>query len=166
MRSANQKERLQKLKQGEGTFVYRGGAFDTEAVPGIPYIGKDGNQARSVVFTTVEDADGKKVQIVDPKSSDKGDLVWKKAPQFNRTEMKSYRMRIGSVVAKHEDGVGLVAKTDANGKVPKLFLEFAAGKPVFVGDPRMALKLRCLPFFEEVFDKGDLKKSKVEEAKA
>lgn len=163
MRSANQKERLQKLKQGEGTFVYKGGCFDTEAVPGVPYIGKDGNQARSVVFTTVEDSEGKKVQIVDPKSSDKGELVWKKAPQFKRIEMKSYKMRIGSVVAEHVDGEGLVAKADASGKRPALFLEFEEGKPVFVGDPRMALKLRCLPFMQEVDGKGAPAKAAKEE---
>lgn len=158
MRASNQKERLQKLKQGEGSFVYQGGAFDTEAVPGVPMLGKDGNQLRSVIFTTVEDSEGKKVQVVDPASSDKGELVWKKAPQFKRTELETFKLRAPGVAAEHvEHGEkkgtrlpSLTAKPDSNGKVKPLFIEFPKGKSVFVGDPRIALKLRCLPFMKEV----------------
>lgn len=173
MRSSNQKERLQKLKQGEGTFTYIGGAFDTEAVPGVPYIGKDGNQARSVIFTTVEDSEGKKVQIVDPKSSEKGELVWKKAPQFKRLPVEVFKLPVPGVFAEHtevgEKGVrtpSLTVKPGADGKVRAIFLEFPKGKPVFVGSPAMALKLRCLSFFKEVEDAKVDKKAKTEDAKA
>lgn len=158
MRTSNQRERLQKLKQGEGTFVYLGGAFDTEAVPGIPVLDKHGKQLRSVVFKTVEAEGGRKVQVVDPDSDDKGELVWKRAPRFLRKEMDPFRVRLTGVAAEHvEDGDGinvklpsLAAKADVNGDVPQLFLEFKKGEEVFVGDPRIALKLRCLPFFREV----------------
>ncbi len=172
MRSANQKERLSKLKQGEGTFVYQGGAFDTEAIPGVPMLGKDGNQLRSVIFTTVEDSEGKKVQVVDPASSEKGELVWKRAPQFKRIELEVFKLRNPGVVAEHtEHGEkkgsrlpSLTAKPDANGKVKPLYLEFPKGKPVFVGDPRIALKLRCFGFMKEV-DADAAPEPKAESAK-
>lgn len=178
MRSSNQKERLQKLKQGEGTFVYLGGACDTEAVPGIPMLGRDGNQLRSVVFTTVEDGEGKKVQVVDPNSSEKGELVWKRAPQFKRTPIETYKLRIPGVFAEHVESSmvevagktkevrvpSLTAKPGADGKAKPLFLEFPKGKPVFVGSPALALKLRCLSFFKEGEPKAE-KKAKEAEAK-
>jgi hypothetical protein len=172
MRSANQKERVQKLRQGEGTFVYIGGACDTESVPGIPMLGPDGNQMRSVVFTTVEDSEGKKVQVVDPKSSDKGELVWKRAPQFKRIPLDVFKLRAPGVAAEHVDEApsadgkstvkvpSMTAKAGADGKAKALFLEFPKDKPVFVGDPRIALKLRCFPFFKEV--EADGKKAKGE----
>ena len=157
MKSANQKERLQKLKQGEGTFVYLGGACDTEAIPGVPMLGKDGNQMRSVVFTTMEDSEGKKVQVVDPKSNEKGELVWKRAPQFKRIELEVFKLRAPGVSAEHtevgEKGArlpSLTVKPTSDGKVRSLFLELPKGKAVFVGDPSTALKLRCFPFFKEV----------------
>jgi hypothetical protein len=162
MRSSNQAERLKKLKQGEGTFVYLGGAFDTEAVPGVPALGKDGHQLRTVVFMTVENELGQKVQVVDPASSEKGELVWKKAPQFKRLPVETYKLRLPGVVGTYdEDAKAYVAKPDANGKTPALFLEFPKEKPVFVGDPRLALKLRCFPFFKEV-DEAPKGKAKAE----
>lgn len=166
MREANQKERLSKLKQGEGYFVYEGGAFDTEATPGVPLIGPDGNQVVTVPLIEVEQEDGSKITIADPKMKGKGKAVWKKAPKFTRTEMPAYRMRIHGVHAEHveEETVldpltnkqktvkkpSLTAAEGLDGKVKPLWLEFPKGKPVFVGDPRMALKCRCLAFFREV----------------
>ncbi len=178
MKSSNQKERLAKIKQGEGTFVYLGGASDTEATPGVPLLGKDGNQARSVLFTTVEDSEGKKVQVVDPNSNAKGELVWKKAPQFKRTPIEVFKLPIPGVAAEHteigEKGVrtpSLTVKPDHEGKVRAIFLEFPKGEPVFVGSPALALKLRCLRFFKEVEGKPEEakahgKKAKGEDAKA
>lgn len=163
MRATNQKERLQKLRQGEGTFVYEGGFYDTESVPGVPLLGKDGNQARSVVFKTVEDEEGNKVQIVDPDSGEKGSLVWKKAPRFKRTELEVLKLRIPSVFAEHEEpgaqGTQLVAKAGIDGNAPALWLELPKGKSVFVGDPRMALKLRCMKQVRELVD-GDAEAEK------
>lgn len=179
MKSENQKERLQKVKQGEGTFVYLGGASDTEAVPGVPLPGKDGNQARSVIFTTVEDSEGKKVQVVDPTSNAKGERVWKKAPQFKRIPIEVFKLPIPGVFAEHtevgEKGVrtpSLTVKPDHDGKVRSIFLEFPKGKPVLVDSPALALKLRCLRFFKEVEAgaveeaKPEGKKAKAESAKA
>ena len=165
MRSTNQKERLQKLKQGAGTFTYLGGAYDTEAVPGVPYVGPDGNQVRAVTYATVEDSEGKKVQIVDPKAKATGDLVWRKAPKFIRTERKSYKIRIPGVkcVAEEVDGkTAYVAKQDANGRTPILFLELEKNKPTYVGDPRIALKLRCLGAFFKEADEGTEPEAKPE----
>lgn len=169
MRASNQKERLEKLKQGEGTFVYLGGACDTEAVPGIPMLGKDGNQLRSVVFLTVEDGDGKKVQVVDPESNEKGEPVWRRAPQFKRIPIEVFKVRVPGVAAEHtelgddpkkpnERKPSLTAKVGADGKTRPLFLEFPKGEEVFVGEPRVALKLRCLPFFKEVLEDEGQKK--------
>ena len=182
MRSSNQKERLSKLKQGEGTFVYLGGAFDTESIPGIPMLGKDGNQLRSVVFTTVEDSMGNKVQVVDPRSSERGELVWKRAPQFKRTPIEVFKLPVPGVPAEHTEIAdveimgkrqpvrlpSLTAKPSSDGKTRALYLEFAKGSPVFVGSPAMALKLRCLSFFKEVVAdtaeaKAETKKLKAED---
>lgn len=149
MKTLNREAKVKKLKQGEGAFVYMGGAYDTEAVPGVPLLGKDGHQMRVPILTEVEAADGKKVHVVDPKSDGKGELVWKKAPQFIRTELKSYRIRIPGVAGSIVDGQ-LVAKPDANGKTPQLWLEFPKGEPVFVGDPLLALKLRANKCMREV----------------
>ncbi len=167
MRSTNQKERLQKVKQGAGTFVYQGGACDTEAVPGEPLIGKDGHQVVTVPLITVQDADGKSVTVADPKGGGKGQPVWKKAPKFIRTEMKVFKMAVPGVVGEIVDGV-MVAKPLHDGTVPALFLEFEKGKSVHVADSRMALKLRCLKFFKEV-DGGaepEAKPAKAVESKA
>ena len=149
MKTLKREDKLKKLKQGEGTFVYQGGAYDTESAPGVPLLGKDGHQVRVPILTEVEAADGRKVHVVDPKSDGKGELVWKKAPQFNRIELKSYRIRIPGVAGSIVDGE-LVAKPDANGKTPALWLEFPKGKPVFVGDPLLALKLRAKACMREV----------------
>lgn len=149
MKTLRREDKLKKLKQGEGTFVYLGGAYDTESVPGVPLLGKDGHQVRVPILTEVEAADGRKVHVVDPKSDGKGELVWKKAPQFNRTELKSYLVRIPGVAGSIVDGK-LVAKQDVNGKTPPLWLEFPKGTPVFVGDPLLALKLRAKACMREV----------------
>jgi hypothetical protein len=153
MRTANQKDRLAKLKQGEGVFVYAGGAFDTEAIPGVPLIGKDGNQVRTVPIIEVEQEDGTKVQVADPKAGNKGVLVWKRAPQFKRTEIAVFRLPIAGVFGEYdESSKSYIVKPDVHGEVKPLFLEFKKGDPVFVGDPRQALKLRCLKCFKEVED--------------
>lgn len=151
MKTLNQEQRLAKVKKGPGTFVYLGGACDTEAIPGIPAMGKDGHQLRSVVFMTVEDEDGKKVQVIDPKSSEKGELVWLKAPRFVRREIEPYKLRIPGVEGVYDaDAKGYVAKKGPDGKDRPLFLELPKGKPVKVSHPNLAIKLRCLKFFEEV----------------
>jgi hypothetical protein len=177
MRSSNQKERLQKLREGEGTFVYDGGFFDTESVPGIPALGKDGNQLRQVILKTVETDDGKSVQVIDPDASGKGALVWKRAPRFFRKELEVLRLRIPGVFAEHvesgddpkrpnERKPSLKAASDVKGKAPALFLELPKGKPVFVGDPRLALKLRCMGQVREVLKtKDEPKKTKDEPSK-
>jgi hypothetical protein len=150
MRDSNQKERLAKFKQGAGTFVYQGGAFDTEAIPGVPAKAKDGSQLRAVVFKTYEDEDGKQHQVVDPDASEKGELVWKKAPRFKRIPLETLRLRIPGVYAERGDDGVLTPKTDANGDTPALWLELPKGKKVYVGDPRLALKLRTLGFCKEI----------------
>lgn len=149
MKKLKREEKIKKLRQGEGTFVYQGGAYDTAASPGVPLLGKDGHQVRVPILTEVEAEDGRKVHVVDPKSDGKGELVWKKAPQFVRTELNPYRIRIPGVSGTIVDGE-LVAKPDVNGKTPALWLEFPKGEPVFVGDPLLALKLRAKSCMREV----------------
>lgn len=158
MRSANQSDRVNVLKKGEGTFVYLGGACDTHSTPGIPLLDKHGHQVRTTVFKTVENERGEKVQIVDPDSGEKGELVWKKAPKFERIPLATFKLRSPTVFAEHvgygekpgERVPSFEVKPSADGVTKALFLEFPKDKRVFVGDPRIAFKLRCLPFFMEV----------------
>lgn len=151
MRAANQAERLSKFKQGEGYFVYLGGACDTEAIPGVPLMGKDGHQVTTVPLITVQDENGQPVTVADPKGGGKAKPVWKKAPEFRRTEIKVYKFRLPGVDAEWSDEAkSFVPKLGADGKAPQLWLEMPIGKVVFVSDPTLALKLRRMKFFKEV----------------
>ena len=43
MAEGSRKQRIAELKKGPGVFVYLGGAYDTEFIPGVPATDEDGN---------------------------------------------------------------------------------------------------------------------------
>lgn len=163
--------RIGRLADSAGTFVYRGKAYDTSAEPGIPMLNPDGSQMTVAPTIEVEQADGKKVHVI--QQGAKGQvLVWRRAPKFTRTELDVFRLRIPGVafmvaegstdatmdvdgkLVPQKGGTQIPSNKDPSGRSPMLYLEFPKGKAVEVNDPAMAIKCRGLAFLHEVLS-GD-----------
>jgi hypothetical protein len=130
---ASRKENLAKLKKGPGVFVYEGGAYDTECVPTLLRRTKS-----------------------EPKFDDQG------MPVLDRAGRQLYE-KTGDVI-RGSDGKPVL------GGPPKIVKKefdpyavsgglFHKDKPVTVGDPRLALKLRGLACFKEVEAEDEVKES-------
>ena len=121
--NAKRKERLARQKKGPGVFAYDGSGFDTEWIP-TPRV--TGDQEAVLGEDGMPALDGSGRQIFKPAGQfirDKqGRLVMGGIPKVKRTPIEVFKLR----------GVS-----------------FPAGKEVVVDDPTMALKLRCMPCFEE-----------------
>lgn len=118
------KKRLEKIKKGPGVFVYTGEAVDHEWEPTVLKVGRN-----VPVFNAhgmpVLDASGRQVfekqgRIV---RDEKGNPVLGGEPKKTTKKIETYSIR----------GV-----------------DFPEGEKIAVSDPSLALKLRCLGFFEEI----------------
>lgn len=131
---AKRRQRLAKQKKGPGVFVYDGSAVDTESIPTILTLGKD---------TPVFDAHG--------------------VPRIDSTGRQIFDRQGTPVLVNGRPQLG--GEPRVNRKPIEIFKlwgqEFPKGKAVEVDNDSLALKLRMLPFFEEV--EGE-KKSEEEQA--
>lgn len=116
----NREKKIAKLKQGSGVFKYVGGAYDSEFVPGVQALDGDGNP------------------LFDKR---KKEPVWVKAPKMIKRELDVYPL-VQRVLSEEEMSRGAVARPPRQ--------RFPLGVEVAVNDPRLALKLRCLGFMEEI----------------
>lgn len=122
--NAKRKERLAKQKKGSGTFVYNGEAVDTEWIPTIKLMGRQVPELNDAGMPVL---DGSGRQMFKPAGTpvydDKGQPMFGGPPKVVTHKIEVFKLRK---------------------------MEFPAGKPVFVGDSALALKLRCMGCFEEV----------------
>jgi hypothetical protein len=121
---ARRRERLAQLKKGPGVFRYNGKAVDSESIPTPLRNGR--NQP---VF------DGSGMPVVDSS----GRQVYERAGTIVRDSK-------GQPVLGGQPKVKTIPI-----EVFKLWgVDFPAGEPVEISDPQLALKLRCLAYFEEL----------------
>jgi hypothetical protein len=123
--------RLAQIKKGPGVFVYDGNAVDTEAVPTPLLIGRDEPLLDKYGMPVLDPA-GR--QVMKPAgrhaTDDEGRVIMGGVPKIVEKPLAVFKLR----------GV----------KFPK-------GEPVSVSDAGLALKLRGMDCFEEVFGKSSKK---------
>lgn len=120
----NRRERLKQLKKGPGVFVYDGSAVDTEWTP-------------TMLLTTEKE----------PVFKDDG------TPSLDRSGrviMKPAGQPVYGDDGQPKMGGKPKVKTLSVDVYRLWGVEFPKGEPVKVDSPKLALKLRCMPCFEEV----------------
>lgn len=122
-------KRLAKQKKGPGVFIYDGKAMHTEWEPTLKRVGKSA-PALDPSGMPLLDASGRQ-QYLPPNQleyDEKGQPKLGGPPKVTKTPIEVYMIRR---------------------------MEFPAGKRVKVADAALALKLRCIGFFEEVEGAAD-----------